>query len=124
MGGNRGGHGLNVIFQVIEARIDDGFAKGFKTRHVERYVVIDEKDSPRAMLTGVANVCDHAFDRKGMKIPAAHFDDRTKAAIKGASARGLHDIDLATYHGITAENPCLAIRQPETFAFQPLHRWQ
>ena len=42
----------------------------------------------------VADIRQHALDRIGVEVAAAHLDNRAEAAIEGAAARGFDDVDL------------------------------
>ena len=73
-----------------------------KRAHVERDVVVDQKDRARAARSGVGDVGDDALDRKAVEVASAHLDDRTEAAVERAAARSLDDIDGTAEHRIAA----------------------
>ena len=68
------------------------------------------------MGSGVAYVGEHPVEGKGMKLATAHRDDRAKTTIESTTTRGLDDVDLAAKHSITAQNPGLAVGQPNLTA--------
>src|SRR5258708_14755493 len=76
----------------MQSRSNDGFTQRFKAFNVQRDVVVDQENGSSPMVAGVANVGQHAVERVSVKIAAAHFDDRTKAAIVGAASRSLDHI--------------------------------
>jgi hypothetical protein len=117
-----GGHGLNVKIDVIETSADDRLADFFETRDVEHDVVVHDEDGSRAVALGIADIFDDSFDRKNMKISAAHFNDRTEAAIKRATARGFDHVDGPANHGVALQHPCRAIRQADLVLFEALSR--
>src|SRR5207248_2289694 len=89
---------------------------------VERDVVVDDEDRPRAVLVSVAYVGDHAVKRVGVKIPPAHFDDRTEAAIVGAPARGLDHVYRPAKYGVALQHPGVAIGQLYLATFESVYR--
>ena len=42
--------------------------------------------------------------RKAVEVAAAHLDDRAEAAVEGAAARGLDDVDLPAEHRVAGEH--------------------
>ena len=86
VGRNGRGHRLHQIVEIVQARGDDRLAERLESRHVERDVVVHEKDGPRATRPGVGDVRDHAVDREAMEVPPAHLDDRAEAAVERAAA--------------------------------------
>ena len=71
--------------------------------HVQRDVVIDDKDGARPVIVGIPNVRNHAIGVVGVKIASPHLDDRTEAAIERAAPRRLDDIDRLAQQGIAFE---------------------
>ena len=57
------------------------------------------------------DVGDHALDRRTMKVPPAHLDDRAEAAVERAAAGRLDDVDLAAHHRVAGEHARCAARQ-------------
>ena len=74
--------------------VDDGAAERLEPVDVERDVVVDEEDRLGAVRARVRDVGQHALDRVGMEVAAAHLDDRTETAVERAAARGLDDVHL------------------------------
>ena len=93
-----------------------------KRRMLRRDVVVDDEDGARAVVAGVANVGQHAVERVGVEVAAAHLDDRAEAAIEGAAARGLDHVDLPAQHGVAAEHAGVALGQADLVAFEAVHR--
>ena len=50
-----------------------------------------------------------------MKVAAAHLDDRAEAAVVGAAARGLDDVDLPAEQRVAVEHARGAIGQLQPF---------
>jgi hypothetical protein len=109
--GERGGHCLDEILDIVEPGVDDRRAQGFKPMYVERDVVVDQEDCACAVAPRVRNVGEHPIDRKYMKVAAAHFDDRAETAVKGAPSRRFDDVYLAPHQGIAVEDARRAVRQ-------------
>ena len=98
------GHSLDHVVDVVETRIDDGLAERLEPGHVERDVVVDDEDRPRAAASRIADVVDHAFHREAMEVASAHLDDRTEAAIERAPARRLDHVHVAAHHRIAGQH--------------------
>src|SRR6187397_2921609 len=65
---------------------------------------------PCSTMARILDVCNHAIDRKAMKVAPAHLDDRAEAAVERAAARGLDDVDGAAHHRVAVEDPRRSIR--------------
>ena len=65
--------------------------------------------APRAARVG--DVGEHAVEAEGLEVAAAHLDDRAEAAVVGAAARRLDDIDGPAEEGVAAEHARGTIRQ-------------
>ena len=76
--------------------------------------------APRAFAS--RDIGEHALEREGVEVPAAHLDDRAEAAVERAAARGLDDIHLAAEHRVAAEHARGAVRQGDLLSRQPAHR--
>ena len=120
--GDGRGHGLDEVVELVEPGVDDGFAQGLEAAHVESDVVVDEENSAGAVTAGVADVVEHAIERIGVEVAAAHFNDGAEAAVVGAAARGFDDIDLASEQGVAAEHARGAVGQADFAIFQAMHR--
>src|SRR5258707_4944202 len=107
---------------MVQPGLYDCLAKRLEARHVEGDIVIDEEDCPGAVGSGVAYVGEHPVEGKSMELATAHRDDRAKTAIESTTTRGLDDVDLAAKHGITSQNPGLAVGQPDLTAVKSAHR--
>src|SRR6476620_7068423 len=107
---------------MVQPGLYDCLAKCLEARHVEGDVVIDEEDCPSAVGSGVAYVGEHPVEGKSMELATAHRDDRAKTTIESTTTRGLDDVDLAAKHSITAQNPGLAVGQPNLTAVKFAHR--
>ena len=70
----------------------------------------------------VGDVGQHAIDRPGVKVPAAHLDDRAEAAVVGAAARRLDDVDRPADERVARQHPCGAVGQRHVLAGQAAHR--
>src|SRR5712692_2008119 len=92
--GDGGSHGLDEVIQLIQPSPDDGVAERFEAMHVERNVVVHEKDGPGTVVTSVADVGQDTLKRVGVEVAAAHLDYRAEATVVGAAARGLDHIHL------------------------------
>ena len=97
-------------------------AQRFEAPDVERDVVVDEEDRPRAVAARVGDVGQHAVDAVGVEVAAAHLDDRAEAAVVGAAARGLDDVHLAAEQRVAAEHARGAVRQPQRLGREPRDR--
>src|SRR5437016_14236323 len=97
---------------MVQPGVYDCPAKRLEARHVEGNVVINEKNSRRAVVSSVADVLDYPFEGISVELATAHRDNRAETAIKRTTARGFDDVDLAPKHGITAQNAGVAVRQP------------
>ena len=58
--------------------------------------------APRARAS--RDVGEHALDRIRVEVAAAHLDDRAEAAVEGAAARGLDDVDLPAEQRVAGEH--------------------
>ena len=56
-----------------------------------------------------------------MKVAAAHFDDRAEAAVEGAAARGLDDVDLPSEQRVARQDAGGAIGQAQRIRGEPHH---
>ena len=102
--GNRRCHPLDDDSRCRRGRLDDGPAERLEPRDVERDVVVDEEDRPRAARARIADVGDHAVDREAMEVAAAHLDDRAEAAVERAAARRLDDVDGPAHHRVAGQH--------------------
>ena len=66
--GDRRGHRLHDVVDVVEAGVDDGAAQRLEARDVQRDVVVDDEDGPRAARARVGDVREHALDRNVWKF--------------------------------------------------------
>src|SRR5262245_19285080 len=96
-------------------------AQSFEAAHVKRDVVVDDEDRSRAVISGIADICDDPIKRISMEVPASHLDDRAEAAIVGASARGFDHIHLPPENRVAFEHPSIAIGQIYLTAFETIH---
>ena len=102
--GDRGGHSLDDVVDVVEASLHDRFTERPEPLDVERDVVVDEKDRLRTPAPRIGDVADDALNREAVEVTAAHRDDRAEAAVEGTAARRLHDIHLAAKHGVAGQH--------------------
>src|SRR5690242_6261936 len=107
---------------MIETRTDDRFAHLLKAHDVEHDVVVHEENGPCTVPLSVADIFDDAVHCKNVKISTAHFDDRTKAAIERAAARGFDHIDRPSEHGVSVQNASGTVRQFDLVFFEALDR--
>ena len=84
--GDRRGHALNEVVDVLQAAIDDAAADRLEATHVDRDVVVHDEDRARPPGARVPDVVEHAVDGPGVEVAAAHLDDRAEAAVVGAPA--------------------------------------
>ena len=77
------------------------------------------------MAARVTDISENAIETVGVKIAAAHGDDGAETAVKGAAARGLHDVHWPAEHGVAAEHAGVATRQFDFIAFKTVDgpRW-
>src|SRR6266850_2796783 len=109
---NRRSHSLHDVIHRVQPGIDNCFAKGFQSRHIQSDVVIDDKNRSSAMIAGVADVRQYAIEGVRVKIPTTHFDDRTEATVERAASRSLDHIDLLPEQRVPAQDTHFAIGQP------------
>ena len=76
--------------------------------------------APRARAS--RDICENALDGPRVEVPSAHLDDRAEAAVEGAAARGLDDIDRAADERIAVQHTRGAIREANLLAGQRAHR--
>jgi len=108
---NRGRHPLHHVIDVGEAGVDDRLAEDLEALDVQRDVVVDDEDGPRAAAPRVGDVGNHPRDWKAVEVPPAHLDDRAEAAVERAAARRLDDIHRPPHHRVAGEHPRLALRR-------------
>ena len=80
------GHALHQIVDVVETGVDDRAAERLEPADVQRDVVVDEEDGPRAVVPRVADVGQDPLERVGVEVASAHLDDRAEAAVERAAA--------------------------------------
>src|SRR5262245_52714548 len=119
---NRGRHGLNRIVDIVESGIDDCLTQSFKAFHVQYNIVVHDKDCPGPAIVRITNVGNDTVKRISEKIPAAHFNYRTKTAVESAPARGLNYIDLTAEYGVTAQYSSASVWKLYFTIFQSIHR--
>ena len=76
--------------------------------------------APRAARVG--DVGDHARRSEAVEVAPAHLDDRAEAAVEGAAARGLDDVDLAAEQRVAGEHAGAAVRQLDVGSSRPADR--
>src|SRR5689334_11318830 len=108
--GNGRGHALNKVFDVVQFGLNDRLAEFFKAVNVERNVVVHQKDRLRSMRLGVSDVGQDPIEYVSVEIPPAHLDDGAEAAIEGAPARRLDDVDLATKQCVSTKDAGVPVR--------------
>ena len=86
-------------------------AQRLEPRDVERDVVVDEEDRARAAGPRVGDVRQHAGEIERVEVAPAHLDDRAEAAVVGAAARRLDDVDGAAEERIAGQHARAAVRQ-------------
>ena len=109
----RGGHGLDGVVDIVEPGAGNRFAQPREALHVEGDVVVDEEDRLGAVPLRIGNIGKDPLDWVGMEVAAAHLDDRAEAAIEGAAAGRLDDVDAPSEQGVAAQHARTAIRQPQ-----------
>ena len=112
-------HRLDDVIQVVEAAVDDRATERLEPLDIERDVVVDEEDRARAVPACVGDVGQDAIDAVDMKVPAAHLDDRAEAAVVGATARGLDDVDRPAHQRIAAEHAGAAVGEAQRVGREP-----
>ena len=122
MRGDRRGHALDDVVDVVEAAVDDRPAEGLEAGDVERDVVVDEEDGAGAARARVGNVVEHPRNREAMEIPAAHLDDRAETAVERAAPRRLDDVDAAAHHRVAGENAGSALWRPDLLVARAARR--
>ena len=111
--GDRRGHRLHHVLDVVEAGFDDRIAERAEALDVERDVVVDDEDRARAVVARVLDVREHALEAAAVEVAPAHRDDRAEAAVEGAAARGLDDVDRLAEQRVAGEHARLALRQAQ-----------
>src|SRR5713101_3487664 len=120
--GNGGSHGLDKVVQLVQPSLDDGMAELFETTHVERNVVVHQENGTGAVVSGVSDVSQDAFESVGVKVAAAHFNDRAETAVVGAAARSLDHIHLAAQQCVALEHAGVTVGRADLIVFQPMYR--
>ena len=85
--------------------------KRLEPRDVERDVVVDQEDRARAAAPRVGDVRQDAREVEGVEVAPAHLDDRAEAAVVGAAARGLDDVDRPAEEGVAGQDARGAVGQ-------------
>ena len=91
---DRRGHRLDRVIDRVQAGLDDRVAQPLEAFDVQREVVVDDEDAAGSVVACVADVGEHAVERKLIEVSPAHLDDRAEAAVERAAARGFDGIGL------------------------------
>ena len=118
---DRRGHRLHDVVDVVEPGLDDGPAERLEARHVERDVVVDQEDRARPAAARVGDVRQDAREVEGVKVPAAHLDDRAETAVVGAAPGRFDDVDGPAQEGIAGQDAGGAVRQLEVSIVETAH---
>ena len=120
--GDRRGHRLHHVLDLLQARLDDRLAERLEALDVERDVVVDDEDRARAVVARVLDVGEHALEAAAVEVAAAHGDDRAEAAVEGAAARGLDDVDRLAEQRVAVEHASASVRQPQRVVLERADR--
>ena len=108
-------HRLLGVIDIVEPAVDDRPTHGLEPADIERDVVVNQKDRARAARAGIGDVGEHVLERIRVEVAAAHFDDRAEAAVEGAAARRLDDVDRTAEQSVAGQHARRAIRQAEIY---------
>src|SRR5262245_32047960 len=88
--------------------------------HIEGNIVVHQKDGPRTVIIGIADVAEHSFERVRMKVASSHFDNRAETAVVGAATRSLDYICLPPEYGVASEHTSVAIGEANFAIIKPV----
>ena len=109
--GDRRGHRLDDVVDVVEAGVDDRAAQRLEPRDVSVMLSSTRKiaRAPRARASAMS--ASTRSNRYGVEVPAAHLDDRAEAAVVGAAARRLDDVDRPAEQRVAGQHARGAVGQ-------------
>ena len=110
--GNRRGHPLHEIVDVVQPGVDDRLAQRLEAMDVERDVVVDDEEHARAAGARIADVVDDARIGKRWKLRPRISMIEQKLQSKVQPREVSMHVDLPAHEGVAGEPARAAVGRP------------